>query len=159
MHYFIIFLNLIEESMSKAEIGDHVKVHYTGKLENGDQFDSSEGKDPIEFTLGAHQVIKGFEDGVMGMSEGDKKSLDIQKDNAYGDYRHDLVVKFTKNDFPDDITPEVGKHIELKTQDGKSVNTVIKEIEGDDVYLDANHPLAGQDLKFDVELVQITKDN
>lgn len=145
--------------MSVAEIGDHVRVHYTGKLESGEQFDSSEGKDPIEFTIGQKQVISGFEDGVLGMTEGDKKTLQIEKENAYGEYRHDLVVKFTKKDFPAEIDPEIGKQIELKTQDGRAVNTVIKEIDGDDVYLDANHPLAGENLTFDVELVKILKDN
>jgi FKBP-type peptidyl-prolyl cis-trans isomerase 2 len=158
MNYFIFFFNN-EDDMSKAELGDHVQVHYTGRLKGGEQFDTSEGKDPIEFTIGANQVIKGFESGLIGMSEGEKKSLSIDKTEAYGDYRHDLIVKFTKNDFPPDINPEVGKHIELKTQDGKSVNTIIKEIEGEDVYLDANHPLAGEDLQFDVEVVKILKDN
>lgn len=144
--------------MSEVVVGDHVKVHYKGKLENGEQFDSSYEKEPIEFTVGANQVIAGFDNGMIGMKTGDKKTLEIEKTDAYGEYRHDLVVKFTKKDFPNDIEPELGKYIELKTQDGKSVNTVIKEIDGDDVYLDANHPLAGQDLTFEVELVDIIKD-
>lgn len=141
--------------MAKAKEGDQVRVHYTGKLPTGEQFDTSEGRDPLEFTLGAKQVIPGFENGIVGMDEGETKTVEIQKDEAYGDYRDDLVVKFKKEDFPQDITPEVGKQVELSTQDGKRVPTIIKDIQGEEVHLDANHPLAGKDLVFDIELVKV----
>jgi len=141
--------------MATAKTGDHVRVHYTGKLSSGEQFDTSQGRDPLEFTLGANQVIPGFENGIVGMDEGDTKTVEIAKDNAYGDYRDDLIVKFKKEDFPEELTPEVGKQVELSTQDGKRVPTVIKDIQGEEVLLDANHPLAGKDLVFDIELVKV----
>ena len=141
--------------MSQAKAGDKVKVHYTGKLENGDVFDSSQGREPLEFTLGQGMVIPGFDEGISGMEVGQKKSLTIEPAQAYGDRREDLEVMIKKNVIPEDIDPKVGLQLQMQNPDGQMINVVITEVNDDDVKLDANHPLAGKTLIFDVELVEI----
>jgi peptidylprolyl isomerase len=141
--------------MSEAKNGDTVKVHYTGTLEDGTVFDSSKERDPLQFTLGKGQLIKGFEEAVIGMSIGETKSVKIPSDEAYGSHREDLLLKFNKSDFPPDIEPKGGLVINLVSPDGRNLLATITEISGDSVTLDANHPLAGKDLTFNIDLVEI----
>ncbi|UCG62092.1 MAG: peptidylprolyl isomerase [Candidatus Zixiibacteriota bacterium] len=141
--------------MSQVKSGDKIKVHYTGKLEDGTVFDTSEGRDPFEFTVGAGNVIPGFDQGVMGMSEGATKTITVPPEEAYGQSRADLVAKVDKSAFPESIDPKVGQQLQMEQSDGDPINVVVSNIEGDTVTLDANHPLAGKTLIFEVELVSI----
>lgn len=141
--------------MAQAKQGDKVKVHYTGKLKDGTVFDSSSGREPIEFTIGTGQVIPGFEEGVVGMQEGDKKTVEVPVDLGYGPRRDDLVANFKKSQFPPDITPEVGQRLQMQQPDGKAVQVTVTDVGDEEVTLDANHPLAGEDLTFEVELVEV----
>jgi peptidylprolyl isomerase len=140
--------------MSPAKKGDNVKVHYTGKLDDGTVFDSSEGKDPLEFQMGDSQVIPGFEDAVKGMNPGDKKTFKIPSDQAYGACREDLVAQITREQFPDHITLEVGQQLQIPQEEGQPLMVRITEVTEEAVTLDANHPLAGEDLTFEIELVE-----
>jgi len=141
--------------MSKVKDGDTVKVHYTGKLENGDVFDSSREREPFEFTVGNKAVIPGFEKGVVGMGVGDTKTIEIPPEEAYGPKQDELVVVVNKTEFPEDITPSVGQRLQIKQQDGNPVVVTITDLTEDSVTLDANHPLAGYTLFFEVEIVDI----
>lgn len=141
--------------MQQAQQGDKVKVHYHGTLRTGETFDSSEGREPLEFTLGSGQVIKGFDEGVKGMSVGEKRTVEIAVGDAYGEKSQDLVIEFPKTQFPDDMTPEVGQQLMMNNGSGQSFPVTIQEVKEDSVLLDANHPLAGQDLIFDLELIEI----
>ncbi len=141
--------------MAQAKQGDKVKVHYTGKLKDGTVFDSSSGREPIEFTIGTGQVIPGFEEGVVGMKEGDTKTVEVPVDLGYGPRRDDLVANFKKSQFPPDITPEVGQRLQMQQPDGKAVQVTVTDIGDEEVTLDANHPLAGEDLTFEVELIEV----
>ncbi len=141
--------------MSKVKDGDTVKVHYTGKLEDGTVFDSSKEGEPLELTIGAGNVIEGFEKGVIGMERGGSKTVTIPPEEAYGSMNEELVAKVKKETFPGNITPVIGEQLQLKQQDGNIVNVTITEIRGDTVTLDANHPLSGKTLIFDIELVEI----
>lgn len=141
--------------MQQAQQGDKVKVHYHGTLRTGETFDSSEGREPLEFTVGSGQVIKGFDEGVKGMSVGEKKTVEIPVGDAYGEKSQDLIIEFPKTQFPADMTPEVGQQLMMSNGSGQSFPVIIKEVREDSVLLDANHPLAGQELVFDIELVEI----
>ena len=141
--------------MQQVKSGDKVKVHYHGKLRNGETFDSSQGREPLEFTVGGGQVIKGFDDGVMGMQVGDKRTVEIEVTDAYGEKNEDMVVEFPKEQFPPDMKPEVGMQLMMNNGQGQSFPVLVKEVREDNVLLDANHPLAGEDLIFDIELVEI----
>lgn len=141
--------------MAEAKTGDTVRVHYTGTLEDGSEFDSSRKRDePLEFTLGQGQMIPGFEKAVSGMEVGQSKQVSIPSDEAYGEKKKEMIMEVPKENFPPDITPEVGQQLAVNTQ-GKQVPVTVTEVSGDTVILDANHPLAGKDLKFDIELVEI----
>ncbi len=141
--------------MALAQAGDTVRVHYTGKLDDGTVFDSSAGSDPIEFVIGDHQVIPGFEDGVTGMAVGETKTITIPFDQAYGAYDDELVLDVPRDQFPDHITPEIGEALQLQQPDGNVITVIISEVSDESVTLDANHPLAGEDLTFDLELAEI----
>ena len=141
--------------MQQVKSGDKVKVHYHGKLRNGETFDSSQGREPLEFTVGGGQVIKGFELGVMRMHVGDKRTVEIEVLDAYGEKNDDMVVEFPKEQFPADMKPEVGMQLMMNNGEGQSFPVVVKEVREESVLLDANHPLAGEDLIFDIELVEI----
>lgn len=141
--------------MASAQAGDTVRVHYTGKLDDGTVFDSSAGNDPIEFVIGDHQVIPGFEDGVTGMAIGETKTITIPFDQAYGAYDDGLVLDVPRDQFPEHITPEVGEALQLQQPDGNVITVIISEVSDESVTLDANHPLAGEDLTFDLELAEI----
>lgn len=141
--------------MSKAKTGDTVMVHYTGTLEDGTVFDSSRSREPLQFTIGKGQLIKGFEDAVMGMSIGDTKTIKIPSDEAYGPHRNELILKFNKAEIPPSIEAKQGLVLQLKSPDGRVIAATITEISRDSVTLDANHPLAGKDLTFEIDLVEI----
>jgi len=141
--------------MGKANDGDTVKVHYTGKLEDGSIFDSSKKGEPLELTIGAGNVIPGFEKGVIGMEKGGSKTITVPPEEAYGAVQEGLIAKVKKENFPENITPVIGEQLQLRQRDGNIVNVTIREIEGDTVTLDANHPLSGKTLIFDIELVGI----
>lgn len=141
--------------MTQAKSGDTVRVHYTGKLDDGTIFDSSAGSDPIEFVLGDHQVIPGFEDGITGMQVGEAKTITIPFDQAYGAYDESLLLEMPRAQFPTHLTPEVGEALQLRQPDGDVVTMIISEVTDEAVTLDANHPLAGEDLTFDLQLAEI----
>lgn len=141
--------------MSQVKQNDTVKVHYTGKLADGQVFDSSEGKEPIEFTLGQGQLIPGFEKGLLDMKINEKKTINIPKEEAYGEPRAELVQEVEKSQLPEEIKPEVGMGLVSKTPDGQEMNLVVSEIKEDTIVVDGNHPLAGKDLIFDLEVVEI----
>lgn len=142
--------------MQQVKSGDTVKVHYHGRLTDGTTFDSSEGREPLEFKVGNGDVIKGFDDGVTGMTVGDKKTVHIQADDAYGQKDDERVVEFPKGNFPPDLKPEVGMQLNMTNGSGQVIPVVIRAVNEETVMLDANHPLAGQDLIFDIELVDIS---
>lgn len=143
--------------MAKANLGDTVRVHYTGKLETGVPFDSSAGADPLEFELGSGCLIPGFEEAVVGMSPGESKTVKIPPEKAYGRYREDRVVKVDKKDLPEDVIPEVGMTLEVCAPNGTMIPVQVTNIKGSTVTLDANHPLSEQTLIFDINLVEIMK--
>lgn len=141
--------------MKKAGIGDTVRVYYTGKLDDGAVFDSSRGHEPLEFTIGKGRLIKGFEDAVVGMSVGESKTVKIPSDEAYGHYRNQLVLGIPREQFPPTIEPREGLVLNLRQPDGSIIDVVIAGISPEAVTLDANHPLAGKNLTFDIDLVEI----
>ena len=141
--------------MSVAKDGDKVKVHFTGKLENGKIFDSSKDSKPLEFTIGAGEMMPGFEKGIMGMTTGDTRTFTVLPEEAYGFRREELVATVEKSHFPPDITPTIGQPLQITMPDGEVLDLVISSIDGDMVTIDANHPLAGESLLFEVELVEI----
>lgn len=138
-----------------AREGDKVKVHYTGTLKDGTVFDSSRGRDPLEFTIGAGRLIPDFEQTVIGMSLGESRTITILAENAYGEYRDELVLVVDRDRFPPDLRPDVGQQLELRRPDGRVQTVTVTETSELSVTLDANHPLAGRDLTFDIELVEV----
>jgi peptidylprolyl isomerase len=141
--------------MTTAKQGDTVQVHYTGKLEDGTVFDSSANREPLQFTIGAGQIITGFEHAVVGMTPGESKSATIVADQAYGQHREDMVLQVERDQFPSHISPEVGQRLQISQPNGQPIVVTITDVSQVNVTLDANHPLAGQDLTFDIELVAI----
>uniref|UniRef100_A0A7C4RRW6 Peptidyl-prolyl cis-trans isomerase n=1 Tax=Desulfatirhabdium butyrativorans TaxID=340467 RepID=A0A7C4RRW6_9BACT len=141
--------------MITAQIGNHVKVHYTGKLENGEIFDSSIDREPLEFELGTDGIIAGFQQGILGMAEGEKKTLRIAPEDAYGPYHEEGVMELDRSLLPADVPLEIGLGLQLRNPDGDVFNVMVKNVTEDKVTFDANHPLAGQTLIMDVELVEI----
>lgn len=141
--------------MQQAKTGDTVNIHYHGRLTDGSTFDSSEGREPLQFTLGAGQVIKGFDDAVEGMNTGDKKTVLIPVEDAYGPRNEEMVMEYPISEFPADMKPAVGMELNMGDNAGNVFPVLITEVGAETVVLDANHPLAGQDLTFDLELVSI----
>ena len=141
--------------MTQAKSGDNVTIHYTGKLEDGTVFDSSEGREPLPFTIGSGQVIPGFEEAVMGMNLGDSKTVTIPSEKAYGPRNEEMVINVPIDQVPPDITPEIGMQLELMNDANQPMVVRIAEITEEHIALDANPPLAGKDLTFDIELVTI----
>lgn len=138
-----------------AKANDKVKVHYKGTLKGGEIFDSSEGKDPLEFTLGTGQVIPGFDNGIQGMTENESKTINIAAEDAYGEVRKELIQEVPKSHLPEEIKPEIGMQLMSNTPDGQQIPLVVTEIKDESIIVDANHPLAGKDLIFEVTLVSI----
>ncbi len=141
--------------MQQVKNGDTVRVHYHGKLDDGSTFDSSQGRDPLEFVVGSGQVIKGFDQALVDMKVGDKKNVHIPVDQAYGHHNSEMVMEYPRKDFPEDMEPQLGMELSLSDAQGQVFPVVISEIREDSVILDANHPLAGKDLHFEIELVSI----
>lgn len=141
--------------MAKVQAGDTVQVHYHGRLKDGTTFDSSEGREPLEFKVGSGQVIKGFDKAMEGMEPGEKKTVDIPVDEAYGQAAEENFLEFPKTEFPQDMTPEVGLQLHLSDNQGNHFPVVITEVRENSVILDANHSLAGKDLIFEIELIAI----
>ena len=138
-----------------AQPGDRVAVHYSGRLDDGTPFDSSEGREPLAFTLGAGQVVAGFDAAVDGMEVGDTKTVRLAPEDAYGARRDDLVLRVPRAALPDDVRPQPGQTVELGLQGGGTVEARVVEAGPDALTLDANHPLAGQALTFDLRLVDV----
>jgi peptidylprolyl isomerase len=143
--------------MTQVKNGDLVKVHYTGKLVNGEQFDSSVGREPLEFTVGAGQMIKGFDDAMPGMAIGEKKTITIAPEDGYGHRSEEAIIEFPKENVPADMVLEPGMPLTLSNQQGQPVPVIVVDVKDDIIILDANHFLAGQDLIFDIELVEISE--
>lgn len=139
----------------KAKAGDQVKVHYTGRLKDGSVFDSSQGREPLAFQVGAGMMIKGFDAAVNGMEVGDKVTAEIPCTEAYGESREDLIFNIPKENLPADLKPEVGQQLAMAQPNGQQVPVKVKEVLEAEVIIDANHDLAGKDLIFDIELVEI----
>ena len=144
-----------KKTTTKVKEGDTVKVHYTGKLKDKSVFDSSQDAEPLELTVGSGQVIPGFEQAVVGMGVGDSKTVEIVAAEAYGPYRDELIVKVDKEQIPEDIPIKVGQPLVLRQAEGPPIRVMVTDISDQSVTLDANHPLAGEDLTFEVELVEI----
>lgn len=142
--------------MQQVKHGDTIQVHYHGKLNDGTTFDSSEGRNPLEFEVGSGMVIPGFDAGVTGMAIGEKKTIVIPAEEAYGPRMDDMIMEFPKAQFPPDMVPEVGMQLNMSNGSGQQFPVRIVEVKAEVVVLDANHPLAGETLNFDLELVAIT---
>lgn len=141
--------------MVAAKKGDRVKVHYTGKLQDGTVFDSSIDREPLEFTLGDGNMIKGFDAAVHGLQQGEKVTANIPSNEAYGEKKQDMFVEVPKSEVPENIKPEVGQQLQVQQANGQAMPVVVAEVTEDKIVLDANHPLAGKDLTFEIELVEI----
>lgn len=139
----------------QVKSGDVVRVHYTGTLEDGSQFDSSVGRAPLEFTVGAGQMIAGFDTGVVGMAVGEKKTILIDPDHGYGQKDPTAIIEFPSSNIPEGMAVEVGMKLNLQNQYGQPVPVVVMEVKEEVIIMDANHFLAGKDLTFDVEIVEI----
>jgi FKBP-type peptidyl-prolyl cis-trans isomerase 2 len=138
-----------------VQSGDTIKIHYHGRLSDGSTFDSSEGRSPLEFKVGSGSVIKGFDDGVKGMHIGEKKTIEIPFLHAYGPEDPSMIIEFPVERLPDDLKPEIGMQLNMNNAEGQQFPVVITDINDENVILNANHPLAGKDLIFDLELVEI----
>jgi peptidylprolyl isomerase len=143
--------------MAQARMGDTVRVHYSGKLDTGILFDSSEGCEPLEFELGSGRLIQGFEEAIIGMSPGESKTVQIPPEKAYGRYREDRVMKVDKKDLPPEVVPTEGMTLEVCASNGVTVPVQITEIGDTTITLDANHPLSEQTLTFEIKLVEIVE--
>lgn len=141
--------------MTQAKQGDTVQVHYTGRRPNGETFDSSVGQEPLEFTLGAGEVIPGFEAGVLGMAPGESKTVVIPPEEAYGPYEAEMVLEVERSQFPEDMAPTVGQQLQVRQNAGEAFSVLVVAVGDETVTLDANHPLAGQALTFELQLVGI----
>jgi peptidylprolyl isomerase len=153
---YFFYLKTKSIIMTKAKNGDNVKVHYKGKLTTGEQFDSSEGREPLAFTVCAGQIINGFDEANPGMSVGEKKTINIAPENAYGTKNEEAIVEFPKSNIPADMKLEPGMKLQLTNQNGQPIPVTVTEVKDDVVVLDANHELAGKELVFDIELVEIS---
>ncbi|MBV7408620.1 peptidylprolyl isomerase [Maritimibacter sp. DP1N21-5] len=141
--------------MSQVKSGDKVRIHYTGTLTDGTVFDSSEGRDPLEFTVGSGQIIAGLDKALPGMTVGDKKSVPVPADEAYGPHNPEGVAEVPRDQIPADIPLEEGLQLQMQTPQGQQLPVTVTKISEESVTLDANHRLAGKDLTFDIELVEI----
>jgi peptidylprolyl isomerase len=142
--------------MAQAKNGDKVKVHYTGRLDNDNVFDSSREREPLEFQLGSGQLIPGFEEAVLGMDTGETKTFKIQANQAYGEHREELVQQVPRQQFPTDMEVKIGQRFQINQQEEEQPLVVtVTEVSDTSVTIDANHPLAGEELTFDIELVEI----
>ncbi|HEY2349173.1 MAG TPA: peptidylprolyl isomerase [Puia sp.] len=138
-----------------VQSGNTIKIHYHGRLSDGTTFDSSAGRSPLEFTVGSGSVIKGFDDGVQGMSVGEKKTIEIPFLQAYGPEDPSMIIEFPVDRLPEDLKPEIGMQLNMNNAEGQQFAVSVTDITDENIILNANHPLAGKDLIFDLELVEI----
>jgi peptidylprolyl isomerase len=143
--------------MSQAKPGDIVKIHYTGTLDDGTQFDSSSGREPLEFELGSGKVIPGFEKAVEGMAVGENKSVNIPPEEAYGPRHDQMIQDVPRNALPDDLEPVEGMALQAQGQDGRVINLTVTAVQDESITVDGNHPLAGQALNFEIQLIDIAR--
>jgi len=141
--------------MTEVKTGDTVRIHYTGTLADGTTFDSSEGREPLEFTVGSGEIIPGLDAALPGMAEGDKKTVDIPADQAYGQPDPNAKQAVPRDDIPDDIPLDIGTQLQVQTPQGQVMPVTVAEVTEAEVILDANHPLAGRDLTFAIEVVSV----
>ncbi|MFK5925054.1 MAG: peptidylprolyl isomerase [Desulfuromusa sp.] len=141
--------------MSAIIAGSKVKIHYTGTFDDGEIFDSSRETEPLEFEVGSGEVISGFDSAVIGMNVGETKQVRLQEDEAYGPYNQEMVFDADPNQFEEGLTPEVGQQFQTEMEDGTPLLLLVKSVEDGKVILDANHPMAGKTLNFDLEVVEI----
>ncbi len=141
--------------MALAKQGDTIKVHYTGKLEDDTVFDTSIKRDPLQFTIGEGKVIPGFEQAVVGMKPGESKTTKIPTDKAYGPHRKEMVIVVERNQFPANLEPKAGQQLQIRKKDGQATVVMVTDVSESNVTLDTNHPLAGKDLTFDIQLIEI----
>jgi len=141
--------------MAQAKKGDTVKVHYTGKLDDGTVFDSSLEREPLQFTIGEGQLIPDFEEGVVGLSPDESKTINIPADKAYGPHHEEMIMEVNRDQFPKDLEPRVDQRLQVSQPDGQSFVVLVTGVSETSVTLDGNHPLAGKDLAFDIQLVEI----
>ncbi len=141
--------------MAQAKTGDTVKVHYTGKLDDGTVFDTSADREPLQFTIGTGQLIPDFEQAVVGMNPGESKTVQIPSENAYGPHREEMVMEVDRSEFPENLEPQVDQRLQVSQSDGRTFPVTVTDVSESKVTLDANHPLAGKDLTFDVQLTEI----
>jgi peptidylprolyl isomerase len=141
--------------MAQAKTGDKVKVHYTGKLNDGTVFDTSADREPLQFTIGQGQLIPGFEQAVVGMEPGESKSVEIPSDQAYGPHRDEMVMVVDRKEIPQDLDPKVNQRLQVRQQDGNTFAVTVTEVTDSNITLDGNHPLAGKDLTFEIKLAEI----
>lgn len=141
--------------MTEAKAGDTVRIHYTGTLSDGSKFDSSEGRDPLEFTLGSGQVIPGFDKAVTGMTVGEEQTVEIPADDAYGPHDPNGRQAFPRDQVPENVPIDIGTRLQLSGPQGQPLMVTVADVTETEVILDANHPLAGQDLTFEIALVEI----
>ena len=142
--------------MSAAVVGNKVKIHYTGTFDNGEVFDSSRETEPLEFEIGTGQVIPGFDAAVVGMKIGETKKVRLLEDEAYGPYNQEMVFEAQPGQFEEGLVPEEGQQFQTQLEDETPLLLTVKSVDGDKVVLDANHPMAGKTLNFDLEVVEIT---
>ncbi|MEJ2718826.1 MAG: peptidylprolyl isomerase [Deltaproteobacteria bacterium] len=141
--------------MANAQHGDTVRIHFKGKLDSGEVFVSSFDRKPVEFTIGEGKVLPGIESAVVGMNEGESKTVDLPAEKAYGNKREELVVSVDRQQFAEDVNPEPGQRLKFRKQDGQEIIAKVTEVSPSSVTVDANHPLAGEDVEFDLELIEI----
>jgi len=141
--------------MAQAKHGDTVKVHYTGRLEDGTVFDTSADREPLQFTVGKGEVIPGFEQAVVGMNPGESTTARIPADQAYGPHRQEMVLVADRSELPPDLELEVGQQLRIRQEDGRTFSLWVTDLSGSRVTLDANHSLAGKDLSFDIQLLEV----
>lgn len=139
-----------------AEDGDRVRVHYTGTLDDGTVFDSSREREPLEFELGAEQVIPGFEEAVRGLEVGESVEVSLSPEQGYGHRNEELMVDVARSDLPDGLEPEVGQTLEVRTEEDEPMAAWVAEIGDEEITVDLNHPLAGRELNFEVELLDLS---
>jgi peptidylprolyl isomerase len=149
------FPELKEEIMAQAKNGDTVKVHYSGKLDDGTLFDTSAEREPLEFTIGEGKLIPDFEQAVVGMEPGESKNIQITSENAYGPHHEEMVMVVDRKDIPEGLDPQVNQKLQVQQQNGQSFVVTVTEVSEANVTLDGNHPLAGKDLSFDIQLMEI----
>jgi peptidylprolyl isomerase len=141
--------------MAAAQIGDTVKIHYTGKMEDGEVFDTSKSREPIEFTIGSSTIIRGFQNGVIGMRTGETRTVTVPPEEGYGPRNEDLTVNVNKSELSPNIDPQIGQCLRIPRKEGNDVVVTVTDMDEESVTLDSNHPLAGRTLTFDLELVAI----